>query len=424
MSDRPAYPQHYEYIKDWLQSRDGIWKTKEGLVKILGDSDEMRLEIDQFSLLGEQLTDRMLRRNINKHPFAFYTLDDVRRNAFAVVPARCSVVLLTTGVIERLRAIGGQVPTNVAAIFHTQSGQGSRLAKMWGQTPQTEEYFKAFAGLLTHAALSFLIHHELAHLVLGHEVQWRKQMVAGKAASDEDSGSLCFGEEQYLSGTGAQEEGRNDGNQALELDADIHALFYTRDHLNEMRAGLALARLRGPLEPFDALFHSILEQELGMRYVLAAASAIALLSLVRGDKEDRPPSLGSPSHPQVSVRILAAIRAHFAMAPELAEDSVADVSTEVLAFVLALIGTLRLDTRALELLERGESITDAALSEVTADSVYEGYGLNLTREEMDRLDSHIDALAEDMRSYALGMSGSVRASLEDRHKWYAAAGST
>lgn len=424
MSDGPAYPQHFEYIKDWLQSKEGIWKTKGGFVKILENSEEVRREIDQFSLLGRNLTDRMLSRNSSKHPFAFYTLEDDRRNAFAVVPARCSVVLVTTGLIQRLIDVGSEVPANMALLFQIESGQASRLAKVWGDLPRTDQYFQAFGSLLMNAAFSFLVHHELAHLILGHEAQWKKQMVAGRAASDEESGLFCFGEEQYLSGAAKREAGKNDGNQALELDADTHALVYTRDHLNELRIKLILASLRSQLEPVDALFRSILEQELGMRYVLAAASAIALLSLVRGDREDQPPSLGSSSHPQVSVRILAAIRTHFAMASEPAEDGVAGVSTEALAFVLALIAAVRMEARALEPEKLGESLAEAALSEVTAENMFEGYGLYLDREGMDRLDSHIDALAVDMRSYALGMSGSVRADLRDRRVWYAAENSS
>lgn len=93
MSGEYAYPEHFEYVKEFLGKRDGIWKTKGEAVRILKASDESSLDIQEFAMLGRTITDRMKSRLEKPHPFVFYVLDDQRRNAFAIVPAQCSCVL-------------------------------------------------------------------------------------------------------------------------------------------------------------------------------------------------------------------------------------------------------------------------------------------------------------------------------------------
>lgn len=349
----------------------------------------------------------------------YCTLEDDRRNAFAVVPANCSTVLVSSGLIHRLQAVPGQAIRQVQEWLALGETDTPSIHDTWGDLPRDAGHFEAFAALLAHVAFVFVVHHELAHLVLGHEAQWQRgrSSALGATASAEDE--ISFSEAEFLTVAGAaaaDDDGSVDGNQALELDADIHALMYTDAHLTELGNELAPGAGQPAADVLGSVWASLLSRETARQFSLAAGAVLGLLSLVPDSGVKELGALGRLSHPHVSLRVLAALNVYAATSKD--RRKALSVSAEALQFVLTLFGSLQLAEAAVASFRSVGSATEDSLPTLTSSDLYAHFRLDEALARFDEIGRYVETLAVQMRAYQPSLSAMARARDADRCPWF------
>lgn len=410
------------YLNKWLVAHCGPWSPKRGEPRFSDEATIRTSKQEQFELLGRMLVERMHSRLATPKPFRYCTLDDDSRNAFAVVPADCSAVLVSTGLVRRVQEVAGQATRQMEQWLCLPPVDAPSIHETWGDLPRDAGCFEAFAGLLAHVAFVFVVHHELAHLVLGHEARWNRGRTCSSAsgAAADAGADTYFSEAEFLlvggAAASADDDVSVDGNQALELDADVHALIYTDTYLKELRDKLAARAGQPEADILDSVWAAVLGSAVARQFAVAAGAVLGLLALVpeSGVKELGP--LGLPSHPHISLRVLAALKVHADLSVDSKKAQVA--STEALLFVLALFGSLQMAQAAVASLKVGRPVTADTLPVPASSDLYGRFRLDEALARFDQVQPHVATLAAHMRACLPSLTLMARAADTDRHRWY------
>lgn len=355
----------YGYLLERLRSGVGPWSTLRGDLRFAGNRALHVAGQAEFEQLARYLCERFAARSNPERPMRLGVLTAQEPNAFATAPVQCDAVLLTLGAFDRIQKLAHSSALGMQALLEHES-LDFPLLRIWASLTVSEETLSAFGSVVAHGTIAVLVHHEIAHLVLGHEWHWRYTL-------DRDV-----------------EEA--DPNQCLELDADLHALNFTEHYFAER-----LAQVPQDGDPLNAAWHHFLD-DAGSRSLVVLLCAFLFLLAV--DFHDRAPEMAPPrtdSHPHVAVRQLLALLVQQRWRQVATRDAM-----DLVYFVAA--------TNA------GTSNT---VSASTTEQLSHEHGLQVLSSDPDVFKDHIEALGKQLARYETRLKQLMRLPAEQRIRWFA-----
>lgn len=377
-----------EYLKHWLENNHfKIWRTSSKTPRILGRRATSIAEQEEFKQLGEILVAEMAAAMKPQKPVLFHLLDRDEASAWVVWPARCYAVLLTRGLVENIQATCGQAARLLDSALK-KSLPGNFLADLWGPLPRKEDHRTAFGELIAHIAFSFVVYHELAHAGIGHEGANNVPSAQG-VHSAEDQPLLDSAE--FLDECAAATA---DGNlspglwiksQALEVDADINGLRYTRKGMEKQARRFE----RVEVSSADVVWKALLTSSENRNFVVCIGVTIGLLSLLPDFELEKLGKLDAATHPPIPARLLAVLHAsrHF-------DDHGADEQNMVRA---VLIGASLIDmiVSARIAIANGGASDETEAPDSILDRALERISLPEMLSLFDEIGGHMQALAAE-----------------------------
>lgn len=246
-------------------------------------------------------------RSLGAHKVETAITESAMANAWAFRDARPGNVhgiIVTTGLIERMQGIcWGARDASLRCLRSTDCPVDFR--DLWGALPRDDLYASAFARLLAHAAIVLLMHHELAHIVIGHGIRPAAESVAGTDGKSDsavdEAASLHLLQSLPATDLGWMMAKASSAyrSQSKEVDADYHALVWTDLYLRSLDKGSVNL---DAVSPEDRLMvESLLSKDESIRFVLICASWALFLALGGKLFDDR--EIAQGTHPQVGVRL-------------------------------------------------------------------------------------------------------------------------
>lgn len=196
------------------------------------------------------------------------------------------VVLFHANLLDKMCRYAGQVETLVEIAIDSNEGQ-DLFRPIWDDLPNDESHRAAFASLLLHAMVVFVTLHEMAHIAFSHRDFYPTE---GQSEAPIDEHSKLTGEWDLSKLR----------SQALELDADIHALEWMREYLELNRKRLVEAQIVDD-QATCAVWNRFVATPEGIRFLVVCGSWMSLLIL--GAKKFHPNQLTSGTHPISAVRM-------------------------------------------------------------------------------------------------------------------------
>lgn len=296
----PKYPE--AKVRAWLAAKK-IYGTRLSTAQIAGAGH------NEFYGLARLLCRSWSKRLIRGNEVVAVETHCHSANGWAIsVPEISSgmhLVVATRGLIDRLSMLGGQEMLNLRAWFNTPEAQ-PLLNLIWSGLPKTERSAEAFAELLVHASFVFLLHHELAHISLGHlqlSDVLRGAPIRGARSIDESFALRSLGVRSY-------ERSQAMYAQCLEADADVHAFQWTCVYLPEFFNAVTSWSDPCSREVWDVFCNQA--ERRSFLIVFAAFlffAAVGLQSLLIGD-------LSAESHPPAITRLMFLLNLENARAME------------------------------------------------------------------------------------------------------------
>lgn len=357
--------QFYSYLLDYLRNNSGPWTTLRAEIRFLGQKALILSGQQEFAALAIELTDRFDKKLNADGRSRLAVLTAQEPNAFATAPSRCDGVLLTKGAFDRIQDLARESAYGIYALLSSDQ-TNFPLVRAWGGLPVDEPNLYAFAGLVAHLTEAVLVHHEIAHLVLGHEYAWRFSL---EKNTDEA-----------------------DPNQCLELDADLHALTFTEEYLAERLQSVPLDS-----DPLNVAWHHFLGDAASRSEFVLFCAYLLLLAMASGDGRPVIAELRSGSHPHLVVRQLLAL---------LAQQNWRGVSTrnaiDLVYFAAAVHGSTRRDAPS-----------------TSAEELTEALGIASLSANPDAFKTHIDGLGWQLTRYEGRLNTMKRLPSEERIRWFA-----
>lgn len=232
--------------------------------------------------------------SIVKHPDA---------NAWAFRDAfgddRTSVVLVTNKLIGRMQSVS--TGTSAAAYQCLNSPQcPEEFKKMWGDIPKDKPHADAYGRLMAHVAMILLLNHEFAHIVIGHKFGGATCAEAGcdenHAAMD---GQCCEAASPGVYWWYMAKSSNNYRSQSLEMDADSHAVLWTKVYLDRFNNNAPSLSEIGPEDKL--VMTAMMGDVYTKRFVLLVASWALFLVLGGGQLDVS--KFAEGTHPQVGMRL-------------------------------------------------------------------------------------------------------------------------
>jgi hypothetical protein len=182
-----------------------------------------------------------------------------------------------------------------------RSDPGSTLGDVWAGLPVTEDDLEPFGALLAHVVMALVTHHELAHISLGH-LQFHQKAPAGTS----EYGQAWRTGEAAVASAALQDRpnARYGISQAPEMDADVHALQWTRGYLEDMSA----RHMQSPVSDdpaTNAVWTALLTSHLGRRFLLVGGLSLFFLLLNASDFKIS--SLQRRTQPASAIRLAALV---------------------------------------------------------------------------------------------------------------------
>jgi hypothetical protein len=271
---------------------------------VLSAADVSAKGWDSFLTLAQGIAGRAALRYTAPRTTSVVVSDSGNPNAFAYEDAgfgSCKpLIVLTSGFIGELQSFAGQCYFFLQAELDEGSADNV-LRSTWGELPRADNHFEAFAELIGHVTLALLTYHELAHISLGH-LDYYTPSNASATASDEPR----VVNEAASAASLHQRDGAADRFiQAMEMDADIHALQWTRHYLRELGERHAQSPVTLEMATND-VWAAFLTAHLGRRYLLVCG--FSLLFLLLGARDFELHSLPRRSHPPAALRLAALVQ--------------------------------------------------------------------------------------------------------------------
>lgn len=221
------------YLHHWIQKYyKRVWPQRTSPPRIMGKRAVSLWEMDNFLKFGKALVSR-LNETIpedRRLPIEFEILDLEDDGAWVVWPAHCYCVLFTKALVWKIQRICWQASEVMRTGMTVPVKSSNFLSQLWGNLPKNEAHFYHFGSLISHIAFSFIVHHELAHAGLGHEALATTRGTAPGFLEAETDLDAVWGlwDEFAAAADTAPQLGDFLIKQALETDADVHGMFYTR----------------------------------------------------------------------------------------------------------------------------------------------------------------------------------------------------
>lgn len=353
------------YLLNHLRTRSGPWHTLPGGVRFVGNRALHLAGHDEFEQLASYLTERFAKRLDGPRPMRSVVLTAQVPNAFATAPLECDVVLLTKGAFDRVQELSRATAYGLHALVE-EGMSDFPLVRIWGELPLDEEALYAFGSVVAHVTTAALVHHEIAHVVLGHEWAWRFNL--------------------------DQAPGEAKPTQCLELDADFHAVHFTEQYLAER-----VARVPRDADPLNVVWHHILDDHGSRSAVVLLGFYLFLLAVTTSRAAPVVGEMRKRSHPHLVVRQLLALLVQREWSQMVASDAVD------LAYFAAAINT-----------GTANDVAPAAVEEIIAT-----HGLDALSADPDTFKDYIEGLGKQLARYEPALEQFRRLSAESRVRWFA-----
>lgn len=295
-----------KYLDKWLSENfSKIWRNSSTAPRILGRRATALAEQEEFHQLGEMLVKRMFLAMEHAKPIQFHLLDRDESGAWVIWPAQCYGVLLTRGLVQNIQVACGQAERLLGSAL--REGQARNfLSDLWGKLPNNEDHRTAFGGLLAHVAFAFVVHHELAHAGLGHE--GADKAAYTRSAARPDDHALFDGLDILDEWAAAAAERdlspeRRIRSQALEADADVNGLIYTRQFMQEQARKFQSTTVACD-DSMGVVWKTLLTSDANRDLVVCIGVVIGLLSLLPDFALKELGNLDVSTHPPIPARIL------------------------------------------------------------------------------------------------------------------------
>ena len=357
----------FGYLLDHVRKRQGPWKSLNGgELRFVGNRALHLAGQKEFEQLARTLADRFENFQGTQRPMRLAVLTEQKPNAFATAPLECDGVLLTTGAFDRIQELARAAAYGLQTLVE-QGNSDFPLVRIWGGLRVDEDALCAFGSVVAHGMTSALVHHEIAHLVLGHEWAWRYSL--------------------------DQLDGESDPNQCLELDADLHAVHFTEHYLMERITQVPLDD-----DPLNRTWHILLDDPGSRSLIVLLCVYLFLLAVT--------PSCGAPSmaelrtgtHPHLMVRQFLALLVQQRWRRVAASEAI-----DLVYFAAAI-----------------NAGTSNAFNSGTAEEVARTHGLYALSSDPDAVKEHIEALGKQLARYESKLTQLMRLSTEHRVRWFVA----
>jgi hypothetical protein len=289
------------YLYKWMQKNyRRIWPQRTAAPRFMGKNALRASGLGSFDEFGKALIERLAEtidggRNTS---FEFYILDTSSIGAWVVWPAECYGVFITRGLVRKIQEIGWHGVEAIRRGRHIPVKMNF-FREVWGDLPDEDEYYREFGVLIARIAFAFIIHHELAHAGLGHEgVRFLSARKAGaEIASLVDENYW----DEFSNAINASNQSLR--AQALETDADVHGMLYTRRLINDEAE--ILQRRRIAYENVSSYVRKTLLRNADCRqFMIFAGVAVGIFALVSNLEVDRIDDTRPNSHPPAPSRLL------------------------------------------------------------------------------------------------------------------------
>lgn len=304
MDRLPAEPG---YLHEWLNEHyASIWPKRANPPRIMGGNalaaaDQM--SCDQF---GKLLVARMMDTFKPGHqcPMEFAILDLDQVGAWIIWPEDYYGVLFSKGLVRQIQRVSQAAVKTLPDAISVPEKKRNFFRYMWGDLPTDEEHCSHFASLLGHIVIAFIVHHEIAHAVLGHQYAGGLRSLSAVDCASGDATTDCpqFLEEFSRAIHGEGPAGKDLNSHALETDADVHGMFFTRrlflDEANDWRTGPE------PQTTQHKVWRTLVRDEISTQFMLYIGLAVGLLVLTTDFTGDHIENGFGPTHPPQPSRVL------------------------------------------------------------------------------------------------------------------------
>lgn len=312
----------------------------EGCGVPLSASDIDAKELGQLQGLIQMISCGWMNR-VSEKPHqvrAIVTASEIKPNAWAwdsFGGRNSHAVVFRESLLDGLGELAGQVNRLVERTISSNLGD-DHFRPLWGDVPNDLQHRTAFSELILHVAVAFLTLHEVAHIALGHCFHY----ISSKGVP------AAINEHSNLQSDWSASDLRS---QALELDADIHAIEWLREYLELNRERMTRDAV-SECTATCAIWNQFVASPGGIRFLVVAGAWLALLCV--GAKKFHPSQLTAGSHPSGAMRIAILVHLESKLS---ARRSKSKPSLQIAAadFALCLYALVSLTDETLKALEIG-----------------------------------------------------------------------
>ncbi|WP_155635263.1 hypothetical protein [Burkholderia cepacia] len=404
----------------WLSENfSKIWHNSSIAPRILGRRATTLAEQEEFHQLGEILVKRMFLAMEHAKPIEFHLLDRAESGAWVIWPAQCYGVLLTRGLVQNIQVVCGQAERLLGSAL--RDGQARNfLSDLWGKLPNDKDHRTAFGGLLAQVAFAFVVHHELAHAGLGHEGAVKAAYTRSAAKLDDHAlfdGLDILDEWAAAAAEHDLSPERRIRSQALEADADVNGLIYTRQFMLD-QAREFQGRTVACDDSMGVVWKALLNSGANRGLVVCIGVTIGLLSLLPDFALKELGNLDVSTHPPIPARILTLLHIDRQLDTE---NSGRDNMTNAILIAAALIDMVismeRLNAEGSGALAASNLPTENAPAS-SLDRALERISIPESVSRFDDIGAHMKALALEMKSLERTTSQYCRFPHWMRFAWY------
>jgi len=300
------------FLHRWIaKNHQAVWPNLNRRPRLLGARAARALQMQDFVAFGKYLSHRFARGAANSTEVSveFEILRIDSPGAWAIWPTNYYGVLMTTGLVRKVQRIGGIAEDALSSGLDAEV-KNNFFRVLWGDLPRDQEHLGEFGALVAHIAFAFLVHHELAHIALGHDslahVRRNAQSIAaGVPAADQLLDYL----DEFAGVLGRQSTiDQIRFSQALETDADVHAMLYTRRLINEEADAIRrrTTEVKHVKESSLLVWGELLRDTRSKQLMLLVGISVGLLALQKDLEGQAINKSFELTHPPLASRVLLA----------------------------------------------------------------------------------------------------------------------
>lgn len=368
------------YLTNWIKKNYLRLNSKwDSAPHLLGVNGTFSAEQHQFSQLGESLVMRLQKTMEHPKDVQFAILNTSLPGAWALYGVQCDGVIITTGLVKNIQSVCGQVDRMMQQILTLDGGKENFLRDLWKGIPFQNDDYESFGGLLAHIAFSFIIHHELSHLGLGHE-GIRNVGAASEGPTVQGGDDDWFMDELALGASESHSTLQRPSlsSQALEADADLNGLRYTLQFMNYQASRFEKIEV-DENDKMGVVWKHFLTSSNNRWFVILAGISIGLYCLISDLDNVTLGVLSKNTHPPIPSRVLAILNVGAALYKEETGEKFTELSN-VLLFVACILGMLK----------------NLNGKTTTIDKLLESLKINESVERIDDIGHHFTELADEM----------------------------